>query len=152
MKLAISYLDLSKLLGTNVSSKDKNEKKFFSPQDSFTWNSVKAKKKLFFPLNLNNCRREESQKERTCYEVYLRTQNLEAKSKANNFKLKFRKKITLNKSQNFSYPLILKGCVCYIFASLVFKSKREHLSNWEKCFLFSFKSSFYSRENQILVI
>lgn len=49
MKLAISYLDLSKLLGTNVSSKDKNEKKFFSPPDSFTWNSVKAKKNCFSP-------------------------------------------------------------------------------------------------------
>ena len=31
-----------------------------------------------------------------------------------------------------------------------FKSKREHLSNYKKCFLFYFKTSFRSRENQIL--
>ena len=43
-----------------------------------------------------------------------------------------------------------KGCVRYIFASVFFKSKREHLSNEEKCFLFHFKSSFRSQENQIL--
>ena len=43
-----------------------------------------------------------------------------------------------------------KGCVHYIFASLFFKSKREQLWNFEKCFLFYFKSSFYSQENQIL--
>ena len=33
---------------------------------------------------------------------------------------------------------------------LFFKSKRNHLSNQEKCFLFHFKRSFRSRENQIL--
>ena len=44
-----------------------------------------------------------------------------------------------------------KGCVRYIFANLFFKSKREHLWNLEKCFLFHFKSSFRYRENQILV-
>ena len=44
----------------------------------------------------------------------------------------------------------VKGCVRYIFASLVLKSKREQLSNQEKCFLFHFKSSFLSRENQTL--
>ena len=44
----------------------------------------------------------------------------------------------------------LKGCVRYIFASLFFKSKPEHLSNVEKYFLFHFKSSFRSQENQIL--
>ena len=43
----------------------------------------------------------------------------------------------------------VKGCVCYIFPSLCFKSKQEHLSNYEKCFLFHFKSSFCSGENQI---
>ena len=43
-----------------------------------------------------------------------------------------------------------KGCVKYIFASFFFKCKREHLSSSEKCFLFHFKSSFRSRENQIL--
>ena len=45
---------------------------------------------------------------------------------------------------------LLKGCVHYIFASLFFKSKREHLSNQEKYFLFHLKSSFCSGENQIL--
>ena len=48
------------------------------------------------------------------------------------------------------FPKHLKGCVCYICASLFFESKRKHLSNYEKCFLFHFKSSFRSRENQIL--
>ena len=43
-----------------------------------------------------------------------------------------------------------KGCARYIFASLFFKSKRKHLSKQEKCFLFHFKSSFHSGENQIL--
>ena len=43
-----------------------------------------------------------------------------------------------------------KGCVRYIFASLFFKSKLGHLSNREGCFLFQFKSSFRSQENQIL--
>ena len=44
----------------------------------------------------------------------------------------------------------LKGCVRYIFATLFFKSKLEYLSNWERCFLFHFKSFFHSQENQIL--
>ena len=43
-----------------------------------------------------------------------------------------------------------KGCVRYIFASLFFKLKGEHLENKEKCFLFHFKNSFRSRENQVL--
>ena len=37
-----------------------------------------------------------------------------------------------------------------MFANLIFNSKLEHLSNWERCFLFHFKSSFRSQENQIL--
>ena len=37
-----------------------------------------------------------------------------------------------------------KGCVRYIFASFFFRCKREHLSNYEKCFLLHFKSSFHS--------
>ena len=43
-----------------------------------------------------------------------------------------------------------KGCVCYIFTSWFFKSKGEHLRNEEQCFLFHFKSSSHSQENQIL--
>ena len=85
----------------------KSKKKFFSPQYSFTLEQCKSKKKFLF--NLNDYGSEESWKERACYEVYLKTQNLGAKSKANNFKVKFRKKITLNKSKNFSSPLILKS-------------------------------------------
>ena len=38
----------------------------------------------------------------------------------------------------------LKGCVCYIFASLFCMPKREHFLNTKKCFLFHFKSSFCS--------
>ena len=37
-----------------------------------------------------------------------------------------------------------KGCVRYIFASLFFMSKREHLWNKEECFLFHLESSFRS--------
>ena len=44
---------------------------------------------------------------------------------------------------------IIKGCVDYIFAGLFFKPKREHLSK-EKYFLFHFRISFRSGENQIL--
>ena len=42
-----------------------------------------------------------------------------------------------------------KGCVRYIFASL-FMSKREHLRNKEKCFLFHFESSSRSWDNELL--
>ena len=39
-------------------------------------------------------------------------------------------------------PLLsLEGCIRYIFASLFCMSKREHLRNKEKCFLFHFESS-----------
>ena len=44
----------------------------------------------------------------------------------------------------------IKGCDRYIFASLFFKFKGEHLWNKEKCFSFHFKSSFRSWDNQIL--
>ena len=47
-------------------------------------------------------------------------------------------------------PIPFHGCVCYIFAGLLFRSKREHLLNYEKYFLFHFQSSFRSGENQIL--
>ena len=44
----------------------------------------------------------------------------------------------------------IKGCVLYILASLLSKSKREHLWSKGKCFLSHFKSSFRSWDNQIL--
>ena len=44
----------------------------------------------------------------------------------------------------------IKGCVCYIFASLFCMSKRKHLQNKGKCFLFHFKSSCRSWDNQLL--
>ena len=44
---------------------------------------------------------------------------------------------------------IIKGCVDYIFAGLFFKPKRERLSK-EKWFLFHFRISFHSGENQIV--
>ena len=40
--------------------------------------------------------------------------------------------------------LVFQGCIHYIFASLFFKSKGEHLSNEVKCFLLHFKGSFRS--------
>ena len=44
------------------------------------------------------------------------------------------------------YPVkelsVLKGHACYIFVSLFFKSKGEHMGNKDKCFLFHFKSYF----------
>ena len=46
----------------------------------------------------------------------------------------------------------VKGCVHYIFAGLFCMSKREHLQNKEKCFLFHFdESSSRSWDNQILI-
>ena len=45
---------------------------------------------------------------------------------------------------------ILKGCFCYIFASLFCLSKKGHLWNKEKCFLFPFESCFRSWDNWIL--
>ena len=45
--------------------------------------------------------------------------------------------------------LTLSGHNRYIFPILFFKSKGEHLGNKEQSFLFHFKSSFRSRENQI---
>ena len=44
----------------------------------------------------------------------------------------------------------IKSCVRYIFSSLFFKCKRELLRNQKNCFLFHFKSSFCSWENQSL--
>ena len=44
----------------------------------------------------------------------------------------------------------LKGCVCYIFASLFFMSEREGYWIKEECFLFYLESSFHSWDNQNL--
>ena len=46
--------------------------------------------------------------------------------------------------------LLIKGCVRYIFTTFFCMSKREHLWNEEKNFLFHFQSSFCSWDNQIL--
>ena len=51
---------------------------------------------------------------------------------------------------HFQYPLSIKGCVRYIFASLFCMSKREYLWNKENCFLSNFESSFHSWDNQVL--
>ena len=45
--------------------------------------------------------------------------------------------------------IIVRGCHRYIFASLFFTSKREHLWNKEKRFLFHFESSFRLSDNQV---
>ena len=50
----------------------------------------------------------------------------------------------------FGLGLEIKDCVHYIFASLFFKSKGEHLWNQEKKFLLHFKSSIHSQENQTI--
>ena len=60
--------------------------------------------------------------------------------------------------QTFIFPLdhpwmedaIFKGCVCYICASLFFLSLNKSTFQTRKNFLFHFKSSFRSCENQIL--
>ena len=49
-----------------------------------------------------------------------------------------------------NFETALKGCVCYIFASMYCMFKREHLRNKEKCFLLLFESSSHSWDNQIL--
>ena len=50
----------------------------------------------------------------------------------------------------FYYKIDFKGCVRYICASLFCMSKREHLRNKEKYFLFHFESSSRFWDNQIL--
>ena len=50
----------------------------------------------------------------------------------------------------FTPVLFVEGCVSHIFASFFCMSKREHLWNKKKSFLFHFKSSFCSWDNQIL--
>ena len=59
------------------------------------------------------------------------------------------KMILLSILQNVAVYLI-KDFVHYIFARLFCISKRKHLSNKEKCFLFHFNSSFHSGDNRIL--
>ena len=51
---------------------------------------------------------------------------------------------------SFSLCSTFKGCVCYTFTSLFCMSKRKDLWNTEKCFMFYFKGSFCSWDNQIL--
>ena len=53
-------------------------------------------------------------------------------------------------SMYFFSDVSIKDHVRYIFASLFYKSEREHLSDKEKCFLFHFESYFRSLENQVL--
>ena len=55
-------------------------------------------------------------------------------------------------SLGYESSMNLEGCVRYIFASLFFKSKREHLSDWGKCFLFHFKSSFRSQILELYIL
>ena len=47
------------------------------------------------------------------------------------------------------FPIMFKGCLRNIFASLFLKSKREHLWNLEKCFFFSIQKlfSFFVRKH-----
>ena len=58
-------------------------------------------------------------------------------------KEKFYSSLTGKKISYKEHEHVLKGCVSYIFASLCM-SKREHLRNKGKCFLFHFESSFHS--------
>ena len=44
----------------------------------------------------------------------------------------------------------LEGFVCHVFTVLFFDSRKEHLWNKEKCFLFYCESSFRSLDNQTL--
>ena len=52
---------------------------------------------------------------------HLKNINLHYKTKMNIKEIKKPCKVPIE------YKIILKGCVCYIFASLFFKFKREHL-------------------------
>ena len=64
------------------------------------------------------------------------------------------KKVTVPKSIAELWTLIsnqlIKDCVRYIFASLLSKSKGEHLWNEQKCLLFHFERSFRSWDNRSL--
>ena len=57
---------------------------------------------------------------------------------------------TMKKSPPKKKKHFLKVYVLHIFTILLFKSKMEHLWNWEKCILFHFKGSFRFRDIQIL--
>ena len=47
------------------------------------------------------------------------------------------------------FNIDIKGCVCYIFASLFLDINESTYQIKKKSFLFYFKTSFRSRENQI---
>ena len=55
-------------------------------------------------------------------------------------------------NQKCVFEVLCKVLDCFLFRINYneISSKLEHLSNWERCFLFHFKSSFRSQENQIL--
>ena len=56
----------------------------------------------------------------------------------------------LRTHQNGKISKLYTGWIYYIFTSLFYKSKGEHLQNKEKCILFHFESSFCSWDNQVL--
>ena len=59
----------------------------------------------------------------------------------NSFELEFRFVFDSFLNCVCSVLFLFTGCIRYIFASLFCMSKRQHLRNKEKCFLFHFKSS-----------
>ena len=47
---------------------------------------------------------------------------------------------------------LLKACVHYFLSNFCFLTKWQSFKNYEKCFLFHLKSSFYSRDIQFFLI
>ena len=47
-------------------------------------------------------------------------------------------------------PFIIKGCACYIFASLFFMSKREHFETKKNAFYFTLIEKLFFQSNYII--
>ena len=116
---------------SNMIKKDVFKKKIRNRFNSFE-NIVYINKKLKRSQNqpLRNLHNEISLK--TCFLEFLNSQN------------------SLFHKLKWLFPMEVKGCVRYIFASLFCMSKIEHLQNKEKRFSFHFESSSRSWDNQLL--
>ena len=51
----------------------------------------------------------------------------------------------------FIKSCMFKACVCYFFIKILYFTKWHPFKNYEKCFLFHLKSSFWSQDIQIFV-
>ena len=73
---------------------------------------------------------------------YTKISNLKQIMKVNTFWRTLKTRICNLRTRKLLIVCLFKGSVCYIFASLFFKSKREQLWNLENVFYFASKSLF----------